>query len=237
MSFVPMVRGARFRRHTHHAHQLAWACVGVVSVTAGETTWILPPTRALWIPANVPHEVLAANGATMASTYLRPERAITVTWTEPTPVKVTPLIRELVHCLGDDTLDASRRGRVEDVLVDLLEPAAVNTIDVRLPIDDRALDVALGLISNPADNASVNEWGSRVGASGRTLARAFVADTGVSFGRWRTMARIQAALQGLAEGDSVGTVAFAVGYSTPSAFVAAFRRETGTTPGTYVRPT
>jgi len=43
------------------------------------------------------------------------------------------------------------------------------------------------------------------------------------------------ALPLLAAGRSVSQVASAVGYDTSSAFVAAFRRETGTTPGAYFR--
>jgi AraC-like DNA-binding protein len=70
-----------------------------------------------------------------------------------------------------------------------------------------------------------------VGASERPLARAFAAEAGVPFGRWRTLLRLQAALSMLAAGEPVSRVAGRVGYDTPSAFVAAFRRETGQTPG------
>ncbi|MFD0625227.1 helix-turn-helix domain-containing protein [Streptomyces sanglieri] len=76
-------------------------------------------------------------------------------------------------------------------------------------------------------------WGRRVGTSGRTLARLFLADTGMSFGRWRTLVRLQAALPALAAGEPLHRVSRGVGYGTVSAFVAAFRRETGTTPGAY----
>lgn len=77
--------------------------------------------------------------------------------------------------------------------------------------------------------------GRQTGASERTLARVFVAETGVSFGRWRTLIRIQAALTALAGGEPVGNVARRVGYDSDSAFVQAFRRETGVTPGSYFR--
>jgi AraC-like DNA-binding protein len=74
-----------------------------------------------------------------------------------------------------------------------------------------------------------------VGASGRTLAREFVAEAGVPFGRWRTLLRLQAALSMLAAGQPVSRVAGRVGYENPSAFVAAFRRQTGLTPAAYFR--
>ena len=121
------------------------------------------------------------------------------------------------------------------MLVDLLQPVAMTTIDVRWPTDDRARQVADRLAASPADSRTLAEWGHEVGASERTLARAFVAETGVSFGRWRTLIRIQAALTALAGGEPVGNVARRVGYDSDSAFVQAFRRETGVTPASYFR--
>ncbi len=75
-----------------------------------------------------------------------------------------------------------------------------------------------------------------MGAGERTLARLFRAETGVGPGRWRTLLRMRVALEQLAAGRPVGVVARHVGYATPSAFVAAFRRETGTTPSAVLRP-
>ncbi len=63
-----------------------------------------------------------------------------------------------------------------------------------------------------------------------------VRKAGVPFGRWRTLLRLRAALSMLAAGQLVSRVAGRVGYDTPSAFVAAFRRETGQTPGSFFRP-
>jgi AraC-like DNA-binding protein len=111
----------------------------------------------------------------------------------------------------------------------------MTTIEVRMPDDQRAAEVAAGLLADPADERTLAEWGSQVGASGRTLARAFLTGTGITFGRWRRLARLQAALPQLAAGRAVGTVARHVGYQTPSAFVAAFRKETGLTPAAYFR--
>jgi AraC-like DNA-binding protein len=61
----------------------------------------------------------------------------------------------------------------------------------------------------------------------------FRAETGLSFGAWRQRARLLSALQLLAENESVTQTAIAVGYASTSAFVAAFRRALGNTPGQY----
>ena len=229
-----MPPGTRFDTHTHENHQLVWARSGVLTVVVGSGTWVLPPTRALWIPATVPHETSSSGRATMRTLYLRPELC-PITWLRPQPVAAGPLLAELIGHLAEATLDAPRRARAEAVLFDLLRPVAQSTIEAPLPVDERARDVAAALIDNPADPRNLDEWGRLVGASGRTLARAFAADTGISFARWRTSVRLRAALPHMAAGESVAKISRQVGYGAPSAFVAAFRRETGLTPGEYFR--
>lgn len=230
----PMPKGLVFDWHTHVDHQLAWAANGVLTVRTAGSAWVLPPQRALWIPAGVRHETLSAGAATMRSAYVRPDRC-PISWAEPTPVSASPLLSELIGYLEDRGLPADRRARAEAVLIDLLRPVAMTTVDVRWPADDRARQVADRLSESPADDRTLAEWGHDFGASERTLARAFLAETGVSFGRWRTMLRMQTALTELAAGEPVAVVARRVGYDSDSAFVQAFRRETGVTPGAYFR--
>jgi AraC-like DNA-binding protein len=228
-----MAAGSRFEWHTHRDHQLAWAPTGVLTVVTDAATWVLPPTRGLWIPAELPHETVASSGrATMRSLYLRPDLC-PINWPGPRPVVASPLLAELITYLESASPDNERRGHVEALLLDLLEPVAQATIEVRLPADARAREVAQALADNPADKRTLGEWGRWVGASERTLARTWLADTGITFGRWRTLMRLQAALPTLAAFEPVSTVARRVGYDTTSAFVAAFRRETGSTPAAY----
>ncbi|MGA3353470.1 MAG: helix-turn-helix transcriptional regulator [Acidimicrobiales bacterium] len=228
-----MSAGTLFNWHTHDDHQLAWAQSGVLTVVTNAATWVLPPTRALWIPAELAHETLASGRATMRTLYIRPDTC-PIRWQDPTPVAVSQLLVELIGHLGTDVLDAPQRARAEAVLVDLLEPVVLATIELRLPKDERAREVAQLLGDDPSDKRTLEEWGREVGASGRTLARAFLADTGVPFGRWRALLRLPAALPALAGGEAVGNVARRVGYGTTSAFVAAFHRETGMTPAKFV---
>jgi AraC-like DNA-binding protein len=232
-----MPAGTRFDWHVHEDHQLAWAASGVLTVLTADATWVLPPTRALWIPAGLRHETASATRATMRTLYIRPG-LFPVSWTEthqPTPVAASPLLAELIGYLGGSDLDPAQRAHAESVLADLLKPVPVTTIQVRLPAGQPARQVAEALRANPADQRTLREWGREVGASERTLARAFAAGAGVPFGHWRALLRLQAALPMLAAGEPVSRVAGRVGYDTPSAFVAAFRRETGQTPAAYFR--
>jgi AraC-like DNA-binding protein len=220
-----------FDWHTHEDHQLAWAAAGVLTVLAAGVTWVLPPTRALWIPAGLPHETSASGQATMRSVYV-PPRLSPVHWDVPTVVAASPLLAEVIGYLGGELTDAKRE-HAQALLADLLEPVPVSTLDVRFPDDQLAGEVAQSLRDNPADQRTLADWGRVVAASERTVARAFVAGTGLPFGRWRTLLRLQTALPLLAAGEPVGRVAHRVGYETASAFTAAFRRETGVTPAAY----
>jgi AraC-like DNA-binding protein/quercetin dioxygenase-like cupin family protein len=228
---LPMSASTRFGQHVHPEHQLAWASAGALTVATQDATWVLPPTRALWIPAGLPHDTRASGRALMRSVFVPPGGS-PVSWTAPTVVAASPLLAEVITYLGGE-LPPDRRVHAEVLLADLLTPVPVAALSVRFPDGGLAGPVARALRDDPADQRTLADWGRAVGASERTLARAFAAGTGLPFGRWRTLLRVQAALPLLAAGEAAGRVAARVGYETPSAFTAAFRRETGVTPSAY----
>jgi AraC-like DNA-binding protein/quercetin dioxygenase-like cupin family protein len=225
-----------FQLHVHRRHQVALAARGVLVMSDAARSWVLPSTRALWIPAGVRHSVAVAGPGptTMLSAYVEPDRC-PLTWAEPTVVGATGLLGALVGHLAQYDLPAANRMRAEAVLWDVIAPLPVTTLSPPLPVDERARRVAEGLLADVTDRRTLADWGHEVGASARTLARRFEAETGMGFERWRTTARLAAALRLLAAGTPVGATAYEVGYATPSAFVAAFRREVGTTPAEYFR--
>ncbi|MFI7679478.1 AraC family transcriptional regulator [Actinophytocola sp. NPDC049390] len=219
--------------HRHSHHQVAWTRSGVLSVAVDDSYWILPPTRALWLPAGVVHRTGATRDAVLCSLYLEPARC-DIDWTEPTPVAVDGLLAHLIGYLNRPDLADDARLRAEAVVLDLLRPLPITPIDVPVPTDPRVLAVTDALLADPADTRSLEAHARAVGVSRRTLTRLFVQDTGMSFDRWRGHMRLRAALPLLAEGQPVSRVAHAVGYATPSAFLAAFRRTVGTSPMRYL---
>ena len=227
---VELARGHEFPEHTHPTHQLAWASRGVLRVAVGPTSWVLTPGRALWIPAGVAHVTAATEHAAMRGIYL-PTQSAPRRWSEPTLLAVGPLLAALIDHLARTDLAPGARTRAEAVLLDQLEPAPGAAVRLPWPTDPRARAMADALAADPADDRDTEAWGRTVGAGGRTLNRIFVAETGLGPGRWRTLLRVRTALELLAAGTPVSAVAHRVGYRTTSAFVAAFRRETGCTPG------
>lgn len=229
----PLAPGQWFVPHSHPQHQLAWARRGVLGVAVGDAYWVLPRTRALWLPAGVVHRTGATRDAVLCSLYFEPDRC-DLAWPEPTPVGVDGLLAHLIAHLSRKDLPDDARLRAEAVVLDLLRPLPTTPIDVPQPTDDRVRTVAEALLTDPADPRTLDGHARAVGVSRRTLTRLFVHDTGMNFDRWRTHVRLRAALPLLAEGQPVSRVAHTVGYATSSAFLAAFRRTVGTSPGRYL---
>ncbi|MCM2393646.1 AraC family transcriptional regulator [Streptomyces albipurpureus] len=229
----PLSSGQWIAPHSHPQHQLAWTRRGVLGIAVDDTYWVLPPTRALWLPAGVIHRTGATRDAVLCSLYLEPDRCA-LDWTEPTPVGVDGLLAHLIDHLNRTDLDDDARLRAEAVVLDLLHPLPALPIDVPHPVDERVRAVADALLADPADPRSLEAHARAIGVSRRTLTRLFAHDTGMSFDRWRTHMRLRAALPLLAEGRPVSQAAHAVGYATASAFLAAFRRTVGTSPQRYL---
>ena len=226
-------RVERLATHTHPEALLAWSDSATVTISNGTRDWILPPGHAMWIPAETPHAIDVVRSGRGSALAFDP-RDCPVAWREPTALVITPLIRELVrHLARLDGPAAPERQRAEAVLFDLLEPAPATTIRVPMPTDDRLRAIVEGLLADPADGRDLARWAYDVGAGVRTVSRLFAAETGMTFGRWRTHARIRAAVTLLADGLPVGAVARRVGFKKPAAFAEAFRRVTGRPPSDF----
>jgi AraC-like DNA-binding protein len=85
----------------------------------------------------------------------------------------------------------------------------------------------------PADPRTLHQHAAEAHTGPRTLARLFLTETGMTFGQWRTQIRLAASLPLLAARMPVARIAERVGYTTASAYVAAFRRAVGVSPGRY----
>lgn len=232
-TFEVDVAGAlRFEPHTHPTHELLWGARGTVVVEAGPLSWLLAPALGLWVPAGTRHGGLATAGSSYRGANFSPV-SCPIRWTTPTVVPVGRLLAEMLDHLHHRPLAPRSRWHAEQVVMDLLTPLS-STAELPTPTDDRLRAVTSGLLGEPADDRTLEEWGREVGASARTLTRLFLSETGTSFTRWRAQARVQAALPHLARGATTTQVARLVGYATTSAFVRAFKQVTGSPPRAYV---
>src|SRR6266850_8189721 len=58
--------------HFHDRDQLVYASRGVMTVRTRDGTWVVPPHRAVWIPAKVSHTITMSGAVAMRTLYLKP---------------------------------------------------------------------------------------------------------------------------------------------------------------------
>jgi Helix-turn-helix domain/AraC-like ligand binding domain len=210
--------------HAHDWSQLLYASRGVMLVQTIAGSWVVPPQRAVWLPPHVDHEIEMRGEVAMRTLYFRdPRPHLDVTQV----IGISPLLRELVlHCVGLMKLDLAipHEARLAGLLGDLLDAVRPMPLELPMPRDPRAVRAAQRIRRDP---------GGPLGAT-RTIERLFLAETGLTLGRWRQQARLLHALAALAGGSSVSEAAERVGYASPSAFIAMFKALLGTSPRKYL---
>lgn len=102
-----------------------------------------------------------------------------------------------------------------------------------LPKAQHARVVAQALMSNPADQTSLEDFAQQRGVTARTLQRQFLSSTGYCFSEWRAAHRVCVAISLLAHDFSIPVAANLVGFAATSSLTRAFRRHTGSTPATF----
>ena len=229
-----LAHDATLPAHSHRWNQFLYTATGVVRVTTDDTSWIVPPSRAIWIPCGITHAVTILEEAHMRSLYVLPStRAL------PTDacrvIEVSHLLRELISALGADETEAdTRRERlVSALIVDELRIAETLRVGMALPRDKRLAALCNALIADPASTRTLEQWAPVVGASARTLARLFALELGTTFANWRQQMRLAHAAPLVARGWPLSRVAAELGYSSQSAFSAMFRRSFGKSPSTF----
>jgi AraC-like DNA-binding protein len=222
--------------HAHTRHQLMYSAKGVIHVSTGSARWILPPTKAIWISGGTPHALLVKRPVELIVLWVDPDAPGVPPWTGCNVVSVSPLVRELICACASKSWDypaESHSSRLAQVLLEELDAHEQAPLELPELSDPRAMRVADMLRANPADRRPLAELASAAGASHRTIERLFATEARMSFGRWRVRHKMLVALEQLANGESVGNVADAVGYESSSSFIAAFRETFGTTPTAY----
>jgi AraC-like DNA-binding protein len=206
-----------------------------MTVTGDRTSWMIPPGRAVLIPAGIPHSIRMWGEVAMRSLYF-PVNAPAPVFDAKTcrVISVHPLLRELILRVAELAALDSRvaaEARLMSVLMDELETAHVEPLLLPLPADSRALKVAESVLKRPADGVTATALARQCGLSSRTLERLFRAETGMRFGLWRQKAKLLESVRVLVEGRSVTDAALESGYSSVSAYIAAFKQTFGCTPG------
>lgn len=222
--------------HSHDAGQLIGSLAGLLSVTTGSGSWVVPATHAIWIPCGASHSMRSHGPFSGWSVYVAIGACAELPM-EPRTIRVSGLLREAVHRAADwsGPPESGRERRLAGVVLDEIATLPAEPLGLPHPSDPRVRRITDGILANLADDRSLDAWAAWAAIAPRTLARRFASETGFSFTAWRQRARVLRSIELLAEGLAVTTIAIDLGYENVSAFIAMFRRTIGITPGQYVR--
>lgn len=225
--------GDKTPEFAHDWHQVTIGLEGAFAVRNISGAWTIPAGAAAWVPAGARHSLEPLPTARTRTIYLRrdlvrrPRHACAV-------LGLTPLVSAIAAHLNTNGALVEHDGaakRLGQVLADQLAPLAELPLfvpDLRSPLARR---VAAALAADPSDTPRIPDLAGALKVSGRTIERAFIADASMSIGEWRQRSRVCRAVALLATGMAVRDVALETGYSTPTAFITAFKKYVGRTPG------
>ena len=229
--------GEHIPPHSHPRAQLIHTVSGVMTVTSRQGSWVVPAGRAVWMPPREDHGIRIAGDVFMRTLFVREDarpdlpRGCEV-------IEVSAFLREALIAATRIPLDYAPGGRDErvmELILDEINAAPRLHLHVAMPRDPRLARLCERLIADPSAPVRLEELAAEIHVSGRTLARLFHRELGMSFGAWLRRARLLLSLPRLAAGAPVLQVALEHGYDSPSAFAAMFRRTLGVSPTAYLQ--
>ena len=222
--------------HWHARSQFMFAVEGTMRVRTPRRAWIVPPSRALWVPSHTAHELYMNGVVEMRSLYVNDAAAAGMP-ASCVVLNVTPLVRELVVRAVALPLDYDEQG--DDGLLMRLLIAEIRklpqcALDLPLPESAELLQLCERILADLSAKQSCALDAIDMNTSTRTLYRRFLKETGITFARWKQQARVLESIRRLAEGTPVTTVAMDLGYESASAFSTMFRRSLGIAPRAFI---
>ncbi|CAM5775993.1 HTH-type transcriptional regulator NimR [Labrys miyagiensis] len=223
--------------HSHPRAQLLHAIQGVMIVRSEAGNWVVPPSRAVWLAADIEHEVRMCGDVKIRTLF------IDATFSADLPtgncvIAVSPLLRELIVAAVAIPIDYPSGGRDERLMRLILDEICrldVLPLHLPMPSEPRLKRICEAIRSHPDRPSTAQDWASALGLTAKTVHRLFVSETGFTFGQWRQQARLLFALERLAHGARIIDVAYDSGYASQSAFAAMFRRHFGVPPSLFYR--
>ncbi|KOC19434.1 AraC family transcriptional regulator [Comamonas testosteroni] len=237
------------RPHRHPWGQLAISTTGTIRLTVAQGTYIVPPSRVLWVPPGMEHAVTMVESADLRTLYffqphghcgpdVSPEEE--AAWRQCRVLNASDLLRAVVRelpTLPDDSLqlceqDRAREHHLSQLLLDELRRASAVQLGVNLPQDKRLRQLCEAVLADPTRNETLEDWARDTGASPRTVARLFRQQLECSFTQWRQQVVLAHAVSLAARNWPIQRIAAELDYS-PSAFSAMVRRTVGMPPAQF----
>ena len=233
-------KGVRLHTHMHREAQLVYAAKGTMQVTTPKGRWLVPPDRAVWVPALAEHAIDVLADIEMRTLYFELEwlkrEARSHSLEAEFVVRVSPLLHQTILALFDERGDDGRTALLIRLAMMELDRAEDSATFIPLPREPRCRRAADIVLADPTADHEIEALAREVGTSVRTLSRLFSAETQLSFKSWCQRARIASAIEKLSvdANVSVKQLAADLGYTSVPAFSHAFRQVTGKTPTEFV---
>lgn len=235
--------------HRHPWGQLAISTTGTIRLTVAQGTYIVPPSRALWVPPGIEHAVTMVESADLRTLYFFQthgrcgpdvDEQQQAKWRQCRVLNASDLLRAVVRelpTLPDDSLqlsdqDRAREHHLSELLLDEMCRASVVQLGVRLPQDKRLRLLCEDVLADPTRFETLEDWAQDTGASPRTVARLFRQELECSFTQWRQQVVLAHAVSLAARNWPIQRIAAELDYS-PSAFSAMVRRTVGMPPAQF----
>jgi len=232
-------KGTRLDPHMHREAQLVYAARGTMQVTTPKGRWLVPPDRAVWVPAKLEHAIDVLADIEMRTLYfdlawLKRERRSKSLAAEFV-VRVSPLLHQAILALFDSHDTPDRTELLVKLAMLELHHAEDSATFIPLPHEPRCRRAAEIVLGDPTGCHEIGMLAREVGTSARTLSRLFSSETQLSFKSWCQRARIASAIEKLSVDAnlSVKQLASDLGYASVPAFSHAFRQVTGKTPTAF----
>lgn len=215
-----------YARHQHRRGQLFCVKTGLVRVQTDQAHWLSPPQRAIWIPAEVPHQV-SLYGAIRGWSLLFKASLSAQLPAQACVFSVSPFLEALVTRLLSESaapLRASAQAAIFTLLLDEIASAPELPLSLVMPEDKRLGKIAVAICQQASRSHTTQEWASWAGLSERNLSRLWRQQTGISFRNWCQQADLLKAMEWLAQGQSIQNIADQLAYAHPSNFIAMFQK-------------
>jgi len=225
-----------FPEHRHEWAQVVYAISGVLTVAIEGRSFVISPEQGVWLPNGVAHRVGTLFGAEFRSLWIA-DSTFDGLPGKPTVFGVSPLLQALIMEAANLRHDESEIGyasRVSHLILDQLLRAEPLPGALPWPRGEKLNLLCEALYTDPADAQTTEQWARELGMSGRTLARRFKTEIGISLRSWRRRMRLFKAIELLGGNMDVTQVAHALGYGSSSAFIYAFRTGMGMSPQAYM---
>lgn len=219
----------------HQKGQLLYCNKGVIHFYCQGRYFLLPPSKAAWIPPGLKHDVHSITHVSYRSLYIDVKEFL------PLPkqmqiLQVEPLLKCLIEkcCSFEPGYSKnSHEFRMASVIIDAINAAIELPLSLPIPTEKRLLVLFHSILKAPGETKTVNDYAKLINITPRTLNRITQKEIGMSFEKWRLELRLMHAFELLDCGYSITQISQSLGYSNDSSFIARFKQWVGETPAKY----